>query len=415
MTGALRTYRRVLRHRQYRVLWSAAVVSRAGDTVSFVALPLFVYTLTRSAAAVSGLVIAEIAGALAGAALANPIVDHLPPRALLIAADGVRCIAAAVLAAWPTAVSAYSVAFVLAASAGVFSPTSAALVPRLVPRDDLTAANALQWTGGVVLQLVLAPIAGLLVTAASARVPFALNSASFAASALILRRLPAQPALAAGRRGRRHALASAAALWRAQLMRPLLVMQGLAALAVGATSALLVVLARQGYGLSPAGYGLWLGAIGAGALAGPLLVTALARVAARTVVSAAYAIRGAGDALLSVLPSGAAAGAVLALYGVNTSSGMVSFQRLVQEGVDPELRGRAFALLDGVWQSGRLASIAAGGFAASAFGVRPLYAAGGALLAVAALVGAAALPRDKFGPALQTTSAAEAAPGARVD
>lgn len=414
MIGALRTYRRVLWHREYRVLWSAAVVSRAGDTLSFVALPLFVYAITRSPAAVSGLVIAEIAGALAGAALANPIVDHLPPRALLITADVVRCIGGAVLAAWPAPASAYSVAFVLAVGAGVFSPTSAALVPRLVPRDDLTAANALQWTAGVVLQLVLAPIAGLLVAAASARVPFALNSASFAASALLLLRLPRQPALAARRQARRP-LASLGALWRAELMRPLLAMQGLAALAVGATSALLVVLARQGYGLSPAGYGLWLGAIGAGALAGPLLVTSLARVAARTVVTAAYAIRGVGDVLLSVLPSGAAAAAVLALYGVNTSSGMVSFQRLVQDGVDPALRGRAFALLDGVWQSGRLASIAAGGFAASAFGVRPLYGAGGVLLVIAAVVGVVGLPRGEFRPALRTTSAGEAAPRARVD
>lgn len=415
MTRALRTYRRVLRHGRYRTLWSAAVVSRAGDTLSFVALPLFVYAITRSPAAVSWLVIAEIAGALAGAAVANPVVDHLPPRTLLITADVVRCIGAAALAAWPTAASAYSVAVVLAVGGGVFSPASAALVPRLVPHDDLTAANALQWTAGVVLQLVLAPIAGLLVAAASARVPFALNSASFAASALLLLRLPPQPALAAGRHGRRYALASLGMLWRTGLMRPLLVMQALAALAVGATSALLVVLARQGYGLSPTGYGLWLGAIGAGALAGPLLVTSLARFAARTVVSAAYAIRGVGDALLSVLPSGAAAAAVLALYGVNTSSGMVSFQRLVQEGVDPELRGRAFALLDGVWQSGRLASIAAGGLAASAFGIRPLYAAGGVLLVVAALVGAIGLPQGTFRPSLQTTSAAEAAPRARVD
>ena len=415
MKSALRSYRRVLRHRRYRVLWSAAVVSRAGDTLNFVALPLFVYAITRSPAAVSGLVIAEIAGALAGAAVANPIVDHLPPKALLITADVVRSIGGAALAAWPTAASAYSVAFILAVGVGVFSPTSAALVPRLVPREDLTAANALQWTAGVVLQLVLAPIAGLLVAVSSARLPFALNSASFIVSALILLRLPSQPGLAAGRPERRHPLASLGLLWSAAPMRPLLLMQSLAALAVGATSALLVVLAQRGYGLSPAGYGLWLGAIGAGALAGPLLVTTLARVAARTVVCAAYAIRGVGDALLSVLPSGAAAAAVLAIYGVNTSSGMVSFQRLVQEGVDPELRGRAFALLDGVWQSGRLASIAAGGLVASAFGVRSLYAAGGVLLVFAAVVGAVGLPRGTFGPALQTTSGAEAAQRARVD
>jgi len=88
---------------------------------------------------------------------------------------------------------------------------------------------------------------------------------------------------------------------------------------------------------------------------------------------------------------------------------------LVQEGVDPELRGRSFAALDAVWQSGRLASIAAGGFAAGAFGVRPLYAAGGALLVLAALVGAVGLPRSQFAPALRTTSRGESGPTARVD
>jgi predicted MFS family arabinose efflux permease len=358
---------------------------------------------------VSGVVIAEIAGAIAGAALANPLVDHLPPRTMLIASDLVRCAAAAALAAAPGVAAAFVVAFVLAIATGLFSPTSSALVPRLVPQHDLTAANALQWSAGVALQLVLAPIAGLLIAVASPRVPFAVNAASFAASALILLRLTRLPALAKQQlahhqlahqqKESRHPLTSLRVLWRSALLRPLLLMQAIAALAVGATSALLVVLARQGYGLSPIGYGLWLAAIGAGALAGPLLVTTLARIAARTVVTAAYAIRGAGDVLLSVLPSGAAPAAVLAVYGVNTSSGMVSFQRLVQEGVDPELRGRAFALLDGVWQSGRLVSIAAGGVTAGAFGARPLYAVGGALLIVAALVGAVGLPRRASAPA----------------
>ena len=415
MSAALNSYRRALQHRDYRSLWSAAVVSRAGDTVNFVALPLFVFAATHSPAAVSGLVIAEIAGAIAGATLANPLVDHVPPRTVLISADLVRCVAAAGLAAAPTAATAYVVAFVLALATGLFSPTGGALVPRLVPGDDLTAANALQWTAGVVLQLVLAPISGLLVAVASARVPFAINAASFAVSALILLRLPPMPALASQRPRLRHPLAALGTLSRSPLVRPLLLMQALAALAVGATSALLVVLARQGYGLSPTGYGLWLGAIGAGALAGPLLVTSLARVAARTVVTAAYAIRGGGDVLLSVLPNGVAAGAVLAIYGVNTSSGMVSFQRLVQDGVDAELRGRAFALLDGVWQSGRLVSIAAGGVAAGAFGARPLYAAGGVLLVVAALVGAIGLPRGALGQTAQATSPAGAQPQARVD
>lgn len=393
MPDGLSGYRRALRHHDYRVLWLAAVISRGGDTLNFTALPLFVYAVTRSATAVSVLVIAEIVGAVGGAVLASSFVDRVPPRSLLIGADVVRLLAAGVLAAAPTLGAAIAVAFVLAVATAVFSPTSSALVPRIVDTTDLTAANALQWTAGVVLQLVLAPVGGLLVAVASARVPFAINAASFGISALILTRLPAQPALSIATPALRQLPDALRAFRGSSLLRGLVAMQTLAALAVGATSALLVVLARQGYGLSPSGYGLWLGAIGAGALAGPLLLARLRRLGPQTVVTGAYAIRGGGDALLGVLPNGAAAAGVLAVYGVNTSSGMISFQTLVQQGVAAELRGRAFALLDTVWQSGRLVSIATGGVVAAAVGARPLYIAGGVLLVLAAGVGALLLPR----------------------
>lgn len=410
----LARYRAVLGHRAYRRLWLAAVVSRAGDTLNFVALPLFVYAATHSPTAVSVLVIAEIAGAIGGALLAGPFVDHLPPRRLLIAADLVRVVAAGSIAVVPTVAGAVAAALVLAVATAVFSPASNALVPRLVEHDDLTTANGLQWTAGVVLQLVLAPVAGVLVAVASARVPFAVNAASFAVSALILRRLPLQKGLEAHASGLGQVPAALRAFRRAPLMRALVLMQALAALAVGATSALLVVLARQAFGLSAAGYGLWLAAIGAGALAGPLLMAAVRRYNPRTVVPAAYAIRGGGDTLLGVISNGAGGAGILAVYGLNTSSGMVAFQTLVQQGVRADLRGRAFALLDAVWQSGRLISIALGGVAASAFGVRPLYIAGGALLVVAGAAGALLMPRATAAPATHLASGSPVSQ-ARVD
>jgi hypothetical protein len=63
--------------------------------------------------------------------------------------------------------------------------------------------------------------------------------------------------------------------------------QLLAALSAGATSALLVILAERHLGTGPGGFGLLLGAIGAGAALGPLLLPRLttnARQPARAVV-----------------------------------------------------------------------------------------------------------------------------------
>jgi MFS family permease len=60
--------------------------------------------------------------------------------------------------------------------------------------------------------------------------------------------------------------------------------------------------------------------------------------------------------------------------------------------VPPELRGRAFALLDVVWQSGRLVSIAVGAGLVAIIGIRWLFVIGGALLIVAGALGMLGLP-----------------------
>jgi MFS family permease len=385
---ALAGYRLALATSGYRRLWLAAIASRAGDTIQFVALPLFVYALTRSPAAVGATVLSEGIGLLAGGALAQLVVDRLRPRPLMVGLDLARAGAALLLTAVATFPAAVVVSFLLALATGCFSPASASLVPRLVPDRALPAANGLQWTAGVLLQLALAPIAGLLFVAAGARAAFALNAASFLVSALLLAGLPnltvaAKSARAAG--AQLHEALRVAG--EVAVLRPLLAVQALAALAVGATSALLVVLAQGSYRLDGTGYGLWLGAIGAGALVGPLLVPMVSRFRMHQVIGVAYVIRGAGDIGLSALSHGALGALLLGVYGANTSSGMVAFQTFVQREVPETMRGRAFALLDVAWQSGRLVSIMLGSALASSIGIRAVFGIGGALLIVAGVVG----------------------------
>ncbi len=372
----------------YRRLWLASVLSRTGDTFYFVALPLFVFAITASPGAVAATVFSEGSGLVAGGALAQFIVDRLPARRLMITLDLARAVAAAALATTPTFQVALAVSFLLAAATAGFSPVAASVVPRLVPDGALPAANGLQWTAGVLSQLLVAPIAGWLVATASARPAFALNAASFVLSALILGGLPRLPSASRGQAGPWAQLPETLqAVPRIRILPALLGMQALAALAVGATSALLVVLARSGYGLDGTGYGIWLSAIGAGALAGPVVVPLLTRLPPHRTVGWAYVVRGGGDIGLGLFSNGAAGAALLALYGINTSSGMVAFQTLVQRHVPDDLRGRAFALLDVTWQSCRLLSIAPGGALAAAIGIRAVYVLGGSLLILAGIAG----------------------------
>ncbi len=391
---ALADYRLALGNTAYRRLWLAAVISRTGDTLNFTALPLFVFGLTHAAAAVAITVFAEGIGLIAGGILAQSIVDRLPARRLLVALDLFRASVAVLLVIYPTFPTAVAVSLLLGLGTASFSPLSNAVVPRLVSDRALVAANGLQWTAGVLLQLVAAPIAGLLVTGGVARLAFALNAASFVASGVVLRGLPSLPQVQEKPTTAWRQLPELiGAIPRVAILAPLLTMQGLAALSVGATSALLVVLARHAYGLNGTGYGLWLSAIAAGALVGPLLIPVLARLPAYQAVSGAYVIRGLGDVGLGLINSGIGGGVLLGLYGVNTSSGMVAFQTMVQREVPSNLRGRAFALLDVVWQTGRLASIAIGAGLATTIGIRALFVLGGALLVLSGALGFASLSR----------------------
>src|SRR5712691_5365679 len=171
----------------------------------------------------------------------------------------------------------------------------------------------------------------------------------------------------------------------AQLLRPLRSaarrLGSVAGAYGGATGAMLVVLAERHLGLPPAGFAWLIGAIGFGALLGPLIPNMLARDYrdARWLL-VPYVIRGIGDVLLAVFTPLPIALALLFIYGLNTSTRMVVFNSTVQGAVPDTVRGRVFTLLDVTWNAMRLISLVIGGVVVHAIGIRPLFWRSGALL-----------------------------------
>ncbi len=395
----------------YRRLFVAQTVSRWGDTFSMVALVVLVFRLTGSGLGVTGVVIAEIAPVLLLAPLAGAVVDRLPHVPVMVAADLWRMGLAALL---PLVdhhlVAVYAVAFGLAAGGVLFNPAAAAVLPGLVDEEELVAANSGLWSAAVVSQIALAPLAGALVAAWGVGPAFLVNAASFAVSALALARLrlpghpvPVSPGSWRGRVGEGVRL-----LVGSRLLRLLALVQLLAALSAGATSALLVVLAGRRLGVGPGGFGLLLGAIGIGAATGPLLLARLTSNPRRPgLVFGPLLLRGVVDLVLATMRSLPVALGALVCYGVGTSTGMVTYNALLQAEVAPEARGRVFAGFDLLWQAGRLASLALGGVAADVMGVQAVYGLGGGLLLVAGTVGLVGLARGHGG---QLGAAASPAP-----
>jgi predicted MFS family arabinose efflux permease len=172
----------------------------------------------------------------------------------------------------------------------------------------------------------------------------------------------------------------------------LLLVQSLASFAVGATGAMLVVLSERHLHLPPEGFAWLIGAIGAGALLGPLIPNTFAsnyRNARWLFVP--YVIRGIGDVLIAVFTPLPVALLILFVYGLNTSTGMVVFNSTIQGAIPDALRGRVFTLLDVSWSAMRLVSLAVGAVVVDRLGIEQLYWIGGSLLVVAGFLGLALL------------------------
>ena len=388
--------RNVLRHRGYRRLLIAQTVSRWGDTFNAVALVIVVFQITNSGINVSGVVALEIAPVLLLGFVAGTVVDRLPRRQVMIAADLGRAMIAALVAfnsdqLWAL----YCAAFGLAALTVFFNPAASSLLPSLVDDDELVAANSAVWSAAVLSQIVLAPVAGAVVVTLGASAAFGINSVTFIASAIALSGLSGPPTEPPERRSRRAEIVAGIQIIRnSRLLGTLAAIQGLAALSAGATSALLVVLAERHLHIDATGFGLLLAAIGVGAGVGPLVLQRYVNdVRHPLLLFGPYMLRGLVDLTLAAVSNFAVALMSLGFYGIGTSTANVTYNTVLQTTTPNRFRGRIFAFYDIVWQTGRLISIGAGGILADQLGIRGVYIMGGLLLLAAGTAGFALVPR----------------------
>jgi predicted MFS family arabinose efflux permease len=293
------------------------------------------------------------------------------------------------LALWIVAVAALPIALVpllaaLATAAGsAYPPAVAATTPRLVPDEELPAANALRsaiGAGGIVAGPALG---ALLVALASPAAAFLVNAGTFALSAVLVASLRPGPAFAPGG-GRPSVLAdlrAGAAALRAS--RPVLLALGAdvgMSVVYGAQTVLLVELGGRLAGTG--GYGLLIAAMGAGGLAGAALGGRAAARGAADVLPGALLFVAAAVALLGVSASLPVAMLLAAAVGVGSLVVEVLAETRMQRLLDEAVFARAYGLA----LPCALAGIVAGALIAA-----PLTALLGMAGAMAALAAAVAL------------------------
>jgi MFS family permease len=183
----------VLRLREFRFVFAAALVSLLGDGMVPVALTFAVLDLTGSATDLGVVLAARTLGLVGSLLIGGVVADRLGRRAVMMAADVVRLLAQGVVALLlisghaTVAELAVSQAF-LGAATGFFNPASSGLIP-VIAGDALQQANSLRGMAMAAGSIVGPAIAGALVVAASPGVALLVDAGSYGASALLLTRV----------------------------------------------------------------------------------------------------------------------------------------------------------------------------------------------------------------------------------
>ena len=177
-----------LRHRDFRLLWIGMTVSLVGDGVFLVAIAWQAYELSDSPNALALVGVAMTIPHVAFLLLGGVVSDRADRRRVMVSADAVRGAALVALGALSLAgvVEVWHMMLIAAlygAGTAFFGPAFDAIVPELVPSDELTQANSLdQFVRPAALGLAGPALGGVLIAVAGTGGAFLVDASTFGVS-----------------------------------------------------------------------------------------------------------------------------------------------------------------------------------------------------------------------------------------
>ncbi|MDO5681881.1 MAG: MFS transporter [Propionibacteriaceae bacterium] len=401
---------RPLQNPHFRRLWTANIVTVIGAQLTVVAVPAQIYEITRDSAYVGltglfGLVPLVIFGLWGGA-----LADAFDRRKLLIVSTlGIIATSALFLAIAATGFSnVWAILAVFAlqqACFGINQPTRAAVLPRILPTEQLPAANALNMTVMMFGAIAGPLVGGALIPLTGFSLLYLIDTILLFATVWAVIKLPALPSLHdMGAPGLRSVIDGFKYLAGHKVLLMSFVVD-LIAMGFGMPRALFPEIASVTFGGPPAGglaFALLFAAIPAGAVLGGVFsgwVSRVERQGLAVVIAILFwgiAITGFGLALLPaggrLMPWLPIAVFFLVVAGAADMSSAAFRSTMLQEAASDEVRGRLQGVFTVVVVGGpRLADVLHGA-AGSAVGATPATIGGGVLVIVGVVIATLAAP-----------------------
>jgi MFS transporter, DHA3 family, macrolide efflux protein len=297
----------------------------------------------------------------------------------------------------------YPVVFLTTTVSLFFRPAKAAIIPRIVRREDLTPANGAIWTGEAMADIVGYPLAGVFVAflGTNLALAFWLDAVTYVISAVLLVGLVIPPvahqakvrvagAVAAFfaelREGWRF-LRSETALFQNTLVSIM------AQLSVGATLALMVVYAQRSLDGDvipyPESYAVIEAAMGVGNLIGGFVVGAIgARLRKGGLVITGFAVMGLATIALGLTSNELFAVVAAVVVGVFNLVYVIPSQTLFAERTPPGMMGRVVAIRSSIVMGALTGAMAVSAGLADTIDAGVIIAATGVLTVLSAIIAA---------------------------
>ncbi|MBV1851198.1 MFS transporter [Catellatospora tritici] len=402
MIGAYLVDRRPLRIPAFRRLWTGSVVSAVGGSFSLVAVPTQLFTLTGSSATVGISATVSLCVLVASALWSGALADAMDRRLLLLA--GNAALGLTYLGLWlNTALGLASVPLLLALVAlqglgyGITMTTMGAAVPRVVPPEQLVAANSLssltRYAGAVLGPL----LAGILIPAIGLGPLYLLDSLALLVVLWAVAGLPPLPptgAPAIG--GTLRRLGDGFGYLARQRVLVAVLAVDLAAMVFAMPVALYPELAERSFGGPPGGgtqLGLLYAAYPAGVFAAGLLSGAYSRRSRHGALMASAAMAWGCCVVALALAPRLRFALVALLCGGAVNFALSTFRNAISQAYTQDaMRGRIQGSLTVVLIGGPQLANLLHGFAGAAFGTRWTIGVGGALTVVTVVALVRAVP-----------------------
>ncbi len=395
-------YVRLALNSSFSSLWTGNLISLFGDRVHQVALAFLVYGITGSPVAIAATFIAATLPNLLLGPIAGTLVDRWNQKDVLIVSDVLR---AAVVLLIPVGAIinvflVYPLVFGVTTISIFFRPAKDAVMPRIVPDDQLTAANSVRWLGETMADIVGYPLAGLFATFLGSALPLAFwfDAATYLASAILVASIVIPPAerseqSAAGEGLRAELMAGWRFLRREQVLLTN-TLQGVAGQVTAGVALVITpiyaatVIAPHGGPDEKTAYALLETAIGIGNLLGGLVIGLMAaRLAKGRLVIAGYILYGLCTIGLGVVGALPAALGLMAGAGIANMVYLIPSQTLFQQRTPADMMGRVVGFRFAAVFGAMTLAMGAGGILAALIGVQVTFVVFGVVTLAAGLGG----------------------------